>query len=161
MTNIFSVFLSLSSRTQRNWQYIPHHYYLYPPRSPLHHRLRRHHSFPHIPLSATASKTACQVCVDKTVLNTMPLCKDIDYLGTTDTLVFYKLSNKDKTRPIAASNDWYHTCERSDACSASMMEEYDGLMAALKSKVFCPNGGVFTDTAAMGLGVAAFIGALV
>lgn len=45
------------------------------------------------------------------------------------------------------------------------------MMAALKSKVFCPNGGVFTDAAgclvsgtkgaALGLGVVAVIGALV
>ncbi|KAF9139867.1 hypothetical protein BGX30_007364 [Mortierella sp. GBA39] len=124
--------------------------------------------------SAAASKTACQACVDKAIIDTKPSCKDIGYLGNINTLVFDKLSNKEKTclcSMAAPNGDWYHTCERPDACSAGMMEEYDGLMAALKSKVFCPNGGVFTDaarclvpgskTAAVGLGVAAVIGALV
>lgn len=48
---------------------------------------------------------------------------------------------------------------------------FDGTMVELKSKVFCPNGGVFTDAAGclvsgskaatVGLGMAAIIGALV
>jgi hypothetical protein len=56
-----------------------------------------------------------------------------------------------------------------------MMDVFDELIGALKAKVFCPNGGVFTDStsavggcvvpgskaAAVGLGVAVVISALV
>ncbi|KAF8933517.1 hypothetical protein BGZ47_010835 [Haplosporangium gracile] len=100
-------------------------------------------------LSAASSKTTCQACVDKAVLDTKPSCKDITYLGNVDTIVFDKLSNKEKTClcSMAASDDWYHSCERPDACDAEMMEMYDRTIAQLKAKVFCPNGGVFTDAA--------------
>lgn len=76
---------------------------------------------------------------------------------------------------MAASDDWYRTCERPDACTSLMLEPSDKIMSVLKSKVFCPNGGNFMDSAsgaggrvvpgskasAVGLSVAAVIGALV
>ncbi|KAF9096749.1 hypothetical protein BGX29_008438 [Mortierella sp. GBA35] len=96
-----------------------------------------------------AAPTPCQKCVQSLLEAKQPACANLGYLGNVENIVFDKLSNKEKTClcTMTSSADWYLPCQKPDACSAREIDVTDFVNEALKKKVFCPNGGVFTDAA--------------